>query len=113
MDIEISRWGEPNDKNAQYVIQPYVVPANTIRFAAPAGTLSYWIDWQPGQVAFKTLRGTASNADNNVVAEHVFTSGVPSLGNERIHLNLYVFDNTRNPMRQATEVIVEKFEFLP
>src|SRR5262249_18838383 len=32
MDIEISRWGEPEDKNAQYIIQPYVVPANTIRF---------------------------------------------------------------------------------
>lgn len=34
MDIEISRWGEPEDKNAQYVIQPYVVPANSVRFTA-------------------------------------------------------------------------------
>jgi hypothetical protein len=30
MDIEVSRWGEPEDKNAQYVIQPYVVPANSV-----------------------------------------------------------------------------------
>src|SRR5271166_2324828 len=29
MEIEISRWGEPEDQNGQYVIQPYVVPANT------------------------------------------------------------------------------------
>ena len=50
MDIEISRWGEPADKNAQYVIQPYVVPANTVRFTAPEGTLTYRIDWQPGKV---------------------------------------------------------------
>src|SRR5262249_40907362 len=48
MDIEVSRWGEPQDKNAQYIIQPYIVPANTIRFNAPAGKLTYWMDWGPG-----------------------------------------------------------------
>ncbi len=54
MDIEISRWGEPEDKNAQYVVQPYVVPANTVRYSAPDGPLTYWIDWEPGRVSFKT-----------------------------------------------------------
>ena len=34
MDIEMSRWGEPGGKNAQYVIQPYYVPANVVRFTA-------------------------------------------------------------------------------
>ncbi|MBV8730670.1 MAG: hypothetical protein JO336_12770, partial [Acidobacteriia bacterium] len=48
MDIEISRWGNPEEKNAQYVIQPYVIPANTMRFAAPAGPLTYSIAWEPG-----------------------------------------------------------------
>ncbi|MGD1092927.1 MAG: hypothetical protein ABSB35_13175 [Bryobacteraceae bacterium] len=113
MDIEISRWGEPRDQNAQYVIQPYVVPANTMRFTAPGGTLTYQIDWQAGQAAFKTFRGSSSNVGKDVVAEHVFTSGVPSLGNERIHMNLYVFENPRNPMQKGAEVIIEKFEFLP
>ena len=113
MDIEISRWGEPEDKNAQYVIQPYVVPANTVRFTAPGGTLTYSMDWQPGKVTFKTARGSSSGGERDVVAEHVFTSGVPSLGNERIHMNLYVFNGTRIPMRNGTEVIVENFEFLP
>jgi len=113
MDIEISRWGEPEDKNAQFVIQPYVVPANTVRFTAPAGRLTYWIDWQPGRAAFKAVRDSSSRKEQNVVAEHVFTSGVPSLGNERIHMNLYVFDNKRNPLQRGSEVIIEKFEFLP
>ncbi len=113
MDLEISRWGELSDKNAQYVVQPYVVPANTVRFSAPEGTLTYTIDWQPGKVRFKTIRGTASEIKSNIVAEHVFTSGVPSPGDERIHLNLYAFDNRNNPLRQGAEVIIEKFEFLP
>lgn len=118
MDIEISRWGEPQDKNAQFVIQPYVVPANTVRFDAPAGPLTYWMDWLPGRVAFKTTLGSASNGsasggNSAIVAEHVFTSGVPSAGNEKIHMNLYVYGNQRHPLQNEFEVVIEKFEFLP
>src|SRR5262249_36789842 len=32
MDIETSRWGEMSGQNAQFVIQPYYVPANVVRF---------------------------------------------------------------------------------
>lgn len=113
MDIEISRWGEPEDKNAQFVIQPYVVPANTVRFIAPPGTLTYWINWSPGRVAFKTVRGTSSNVGMPAVAEHVFTSGIPSPGNERIRMNLYAFENKHNPLQHEDEVVLEKFEYLP
>ena len=113
MDIEISRWGEPQDKNAQYVIQPYVVPANTVRFDAPAGALTYSMVWGPGRVSFTTTRGSGPGRSSGVVAEHVFTSGVPTAGNERIHMNLYVYGNRRNPLQHEFEVVVEKFEFLP
>ncbi len=107
MNIQISRWGEPENKNVQYVIQPYLVPANTVGFTAPAGTLTYWMTWEPGRVSFKTVGGTTT------VAEHVFTSGVPSPGDERVRLNMYVYDNKRNPLQQESEVIIEKFEFRP
>jgi hypothetical protein len=109
MDIEISRWGEPEDKNAQYVIQPYVVPANTVRFSAPAGPLTFWMDWQPGRMSFKTIR----KSSESVVAEHVFTSGVPAAGNERIYMNLWAYSNKRYHLQNEFEVIIEKFEFLP
>jgi hypothetical protein len=107
MDIEISRWGELADKNGQFVIQPYLVPANTVRFNAPAGPLTYWMDWQPDRVTFRTKKGA------DTVAEHVFTSGIPSPGSERIHMNMYVYGNKKNPLQHGAEVIVEKFEYLP
>ncbi|MBV8728853.1 MAG: glycoside hydrolase family 16 protein, partial [Acidobacteriia bacterium] len=113
MDIEISRWGNPEEKNAQYVIQPYVIPANTMRFAAPAGPLTYSIAWEPGRVSFKTTRGNQSNNSSNIVAQHTFTSGVPSAGNEKIHMNLWVYSNNRHPLQHEFEVVVESFEFLP
>ncbi|HLN00420.1 MAG TPA: hypothetical protein VK335_14125 [Bryobacteraceae bacterium] len=112
MDIEISRWGEPEGKNAQYVIQPYFVAANTKRFDAPGGTLTHWMVWETGRASFRTAHGSSPNMRSDV-AEHVFTSGIPSPGNERIHVNLYVYDNKRNPLRHESEMIIEKFEFRP
>jgi hypothetical protein len=113
MDIEISRWGEPEDKNAQYVVQPYFVAANTVKFLAPRGPLTHWIIWEPGRGAFRTARGSQSKIGSDFVAEHVFTSGIPSPANERIHLNFYVYKSKQNPLRHESEVIIEKFEFRP
>jgi len=113
MDIEIGRWGEAAGKNAQYVLQPYYVPANVVRFLAPPGRLTYSFDWEPGRAAFRTVRGGGDEPKAPVVASHVFTSGVPLTGSETLHLNLYVFGNRRVQLQQTVEVIVEKFEYLP
>lgn len=112
MDIEITRWGDPANKNAQYVVQPYYVPANVARFTAPAGVLTHLLRWEPGRVAFKTFRGKVSGS-GSPVAEHAFTSGVPSPGGELVHLNLYIFGNAKNPLQSDVEVVLEKFEYLP
>jgi hypothetical protein len=113
MDIEISKWGETNTRNAQFVIQPYYIPANTIQFEAPAGPATFMMRWVPGQAAFKAFRGAVSRWESSAVGEHVFTSAVPAAGNETIHMNLYVFSNPNNPLRHGTEVIIESFEYLP
>jgi hypothetical protein len=113
MDIEISRWGEASGKNSQYVVQPYYVPANVVRFLSPAGRLTYSFNWEPGRVAFQTVRGSGAAGKPDVVAAHVFTSGVPSAGGETVRLHLFVFDNRRIPLQHGVEVVIEKFEYLP
>ena len=47
------------------------------------------------------------------MAEHVFTSGVPVPGKENVRLNLYVFGRPVGLPREATEVVIEAFEYLP
>lgn len=109
LDTEISRWGDPAGKNLQYVVQPYYIPANVVRFSAPAGKLRYSFDWKPGSVTYKTIR-MASGAP---VAEHTFTSGVPLPGGEAVHMNLYPFANKNSPLQHPVEVVIDKFEYLP
>lgn len=113
MDIEISQWGDPTSKNAQYVVQPFFIPENASRFTLPGGVMTHSIHWEPGRVSFKTVRGSVPNANSRPVAEHVFTSGVPSPGIETLRLNLYVFGGAKEPLQNGTEVVVEKFEYLP
>jgi len=113
VDIEISHFGDPASKNAQYVVQPYYVPANSARFTAPSGALSHSIHWEPGRISFRTVRGSQTDAGGRAVAEHVFTSGVPSHGIESIRMNLYVFGKAGIPLESGAEIVIEKFEYLP
>lgn len=113
-DVEVSRWGDASDKNnAQYAIQPFYVPGNVRRFREPAGTLTHSIRWESGRATFKTVRGSSMQENAPAVSEHVFTSGVPTPGQETFQLILYVVPSDKSPLQKGTEVVVEKFEYLP
>ena len=112
MAIEISRWGDPGVPNAQFVIQPYYVAANVARFAAPKGTLTHSFRWEPGRASFRTTRGTNARG-TDVVAQHVFTSGIPTPGGERVRMNLYRFRYAPRPPQGDVEVVIERFQYLP
>jgi hypothetical protein len=113
LDVELSRWGSPANKNAQFVVQPFYVPENISRFEAPAGALTHMFRWEPGRASFKTARGSGLGQRAVTVSEHVFTSGIPVPGNETPHIDLYDFHHSRGSSQQPAEVVVEKFEFLP
>jgi hypothetical protein len=117
MDIEISKWGEIRNRNGQFVIQPYHVAANTVQFQTPPGETTFMWRWTPGRADFRVFHGQTavwdSPRDAPALRQHVFTSGVPSPGDESLHMNLYVFGRNSNPLRHGNEVVVEKFEYLP
>jgi hypothetical protein len=113
LDIEFSQWGDPNVANAQYVIQPYYVPANVSRFTAPPGRLTHSFRWAPGLASFRTVRAGGLDAGAPVVARHEFTSGVPAAGNERVCMNLYYFRYSPSPPQRDVEVVIERFQYLP
>ncbi len=113
LDVEISRWGHANNGNAHYVVQPYYIPANLIRFNVPAGVLTHSFRWQQGQVLFSTVAGSIGSGSGRVINQHLFTSGIPSPGTDSVHINLYVFSKGEIPLKHGTEVVIEKFEYLP
>jgi hypothetical protein len=113
MDIEVTRWGDPGSKNAQYVIQPFYLAENTFRFVLPTGVVTHAFRWEPGRVTFRSFRGSYAAGNLPSAAEHEFTSGVPSHGLESVRMDLYISHGAQNPVQVGDEVVVEKFEYLP
>ena len=113
LDVELSQWGQPGNKNAQYVVQPYYIPQNIARFTAPAGVLTHILHWERGSASFKTVRGIAGQRSSSVVSKHVFTSGIPAASGETVHLDLYDFYHSKSKSQRPTEVVIERFEYLP
>ena len=113
MDIEISRWGDAWSKNnAQYVVQPFYNPGNLFAFAAPAGTLTYSMRWESGRATFKTFRGRTTDP-GAPFSEHEFSSGIPSPGQTKLRLIYFVVASDKSPLQKPSEVVIEKFEYLP
>lgn len=112
LDVELSRWGYVNNDNVHYVVQPYYIPANIMRFRIPSGVFTHSFHWEPGQVTFTSAAGSGS-AGIPPLKQHVFTSGVPVAGNESVRISLYVFDKGQVPLKNGNEVVIEKFEYLP
>ena len=113
LDVELGRWGDPDNTNVNYVVQPYYVPANIVAFRAPPGLCTHSFRWEPGKVTFSTLAGSDNTAGGRVINRHVFTSGVPSPGGQSVRIALYVFHKGKIPLKKENEVIIDKFEYLP
>lgn len=112
-DIEVSRWGEPDRQNAQFVLQPNYGVMNLSRFAAPAGKLKHTIVWEPGRLTMMTSRLLPGEP---IVYKHTFTSGVPGPGSESVRMTLYVYWNGKGEpasLHHTAEVVVDRFQFLP
>ena len=110
VDIELSHWGDPDQGNAQYAVQPFFLPANLYRFTAPSGVVTHQFRWQPQSVAFSSFRGTAEGA---AVGQHVFTDDVKTPGQETTRISLYDFHHTAHAQTRPVEVVIQSFTHLP
>jgi hypothetical protein len=113
MDIELNHRSIGDSKNAQYVVQPFYMPENLVRFVTPDGVLTHTLRWEPGRASFKTVRGSTTDPNAAKVAEHIFISRVPSADKETAHIDLYIHRRSNDwPLKQE-EVVIERFEFFP
>jgi hypothetical protein len=109
-DLRLGQFGDAAIKNAQYSILPFDIPGNVYRFTVPKGAFTHSIHWERGRLSFETREtGERSRA----VAEHAFTSGIPTPGSERIHIKLFAYGDSQIPQKNGVEVIIEKFVYLP
>jgi hypothetical protein len=130
IDIELGRWGDPANEDAQFVVQPYEHAGNLRRFRLPGGTglpgppkgsqavfeaTTYLFDWRSHQVAFETWLGDpeADMARASLVASWTYTGpDIPPPGNEQLRINLWLFRGDPPSDGREVELVVRGFAFL-
>jgi hypothetical protein len=112
IDFEAARWGNAADPtNAQFVVQPYDVANHLVRFTNPGVVRTVQqFTWRAGQVSFVSRRLDTGAT----VFSYTYTGAdVPKPGDERVHLNLWLFGGAAPTNAQPVEVVVESFGFAP
>lgn len=118
IDIEISRWGQEGNDNAQFVVQPYTQPKNIVRFSIPRGLSGsvHTFLWTPDRVAFRsfsnaeTLKGGRSGT---ILHAHTVTGGIARPGGENARINLWLLGGRPPKHHREIEVVVSRFSFVP
>jgi hypothetical protein len=107
VDVEISRWGEAENMNAQFVVQPFARAENFDRFELTPGRAVLSFTWSPGRLLCR------ASVHGRIIREHLFTQGVPAPGHENIRMNLWLYRSLPPANGKPVEVVVDRFEFLP
>jgi hypothetical protein len=119
IDIEFSRWSDPANQNAQYVITPFAgtPPERIHRFQMPPALApsTHLFRWSSDQVVAVSAVGALAGepAGSSVIEQHTFTAGIPQAGGENARINLWLFQGAAPSDGQTVEVIVRRFEFAP
>jgi hypothetical protein len=116
IDIEISRWGQANNKNGQFVVQPYTRAQNIVRFQIPSGLRSsiHFFTWKPNDILCQSLKGryTTPLEPSLIIQQHNFTQNIPQAGGENARINLWLLAGHPPADTKEAEVILSKFEFV-
>jgi hypothetical protein len=108
IDIEFSRWGQEENQNSQFVVQPFYEPGRLFRFAFPATQEStHSFTWTRDAVVFESRAPGAGGAVWRYAG-----AKVPTPGNERVHINLWLFGGVPPSDGAESEAVVRSFRFV-
>jgi len=107
IDFEFSRWGNPDNINSQFVVQPYDVPGNIDRFDMNLSGLDHSVhslDWSPDSLILKSTWGNSSH-----LWKYTNTNFIPAPGNENVRINLHLFYGAPPSDHLNAELILNSF----
>jgi hypothetical protein len=118
IDIECSRWADKRDtNNAQMVVQPWDSPGHLLRYRVPpgVGTTTHSFNWETNRVTFLAQKGPYSSAPApaDLIRAWTYTSEVPAAGDEKVRLNLWLYQGQPPANGREIEFVIRSFRFVP
>lgn len=119
IDIEFARWGNMLTVPGWYTVQPPPYTASnqhSFDIDTRVAISTHSFDWLPDKTYFKSIKGVEEVVppNNNLLAEWTYTgSPQPTVGNELMHINFWLFQAKPPSDKKEAEIIIRKFEFKP
>jgi hypothetical protein len=115
IDIEVSRWGDPQNRNAQCVVQPYDRPDAVIRFELPSGLrhLELSFAWTPDGITCDIAGESGTGREAAFRFTHRFTGTTLVPGGENARINLWQLGGQPPARNMPQEVVISSFRFTP
>lgn len=123
VDIELSKWSVVNNKNAQFVVQPFTNPNNINRFNMNlfGNYSSFSIDWYPDRIIFNAYHGHIDcergkiNSPVNVPIQswEYKSNNIPVPRQSNLRFNLWLNEGKAPSDDMEQEVIITCFSFTP
>jgi hypothetical protein len=118
IDIEFSRWENPDNMNAQYVVQPWFNQGNMYRFDVRnnSNISTHSFEWHPDKITFQSYYGayTTQPSERNIINSWEYKGNdIPLPGNENARINLWLIEGRPPTNAKEIEVVIEEFKFIP
>lgn len=117
IDIEFSRWADPDNQDSQFAVQPADLAGNKERYDLNLLTdlSTHSFNWQPDRIEFFSRQGHGLTVnDDNRIHEWTYMGDniPPHRTTERLRINLWLFRGQVPSDAKEQEMIVEKVEFI-
>lgn len=118
LDVEISRWGNPADVPAQFVVQPFQTPNAINRFdlsySSDTELTTFAYRWFSDRVEFRAWKGDSnSESPSNLIHSWVYTGlTIPREDLARMHMNFWQFQGPPSDGLDQ-EIVLTDFVFIP
>lgn len=114
IDIEFSRWSDPENQNSQFAVQPSYKAGNKERYDLDLDTnlSTHFFDWKPESIEFASYRGHTLTPEADAIVNTWMYTGesVPPHTNERVKINLWLFRGASPANGTGGEMIIDRVE---
>ncbi len=109
IDFEIARWGNSENNNCQFTVQPYEKTGNSISFSkdAPMKKFRLLISWTSEFILFTLL----DNKGRVISSWEYDGPDIPRNTKSRFHINAWLFDGQQPYGDGILSIIIHKFEY--
>ena len=114
IDIEFSRWSDPENQNSQFAVQPSFKAGNKERFDLDLddNLSTHFFDWKAESIEFASYTGHTLTPEADAIVNTWMYTGenVPPHTDERVKINLWLFRGASPANGTGGEMIIDRVE---